>query len=206
MVGIAGGTCAGKTTLAGNLGALLPEYALAAIQFDAYYLPLDHLDLHQRARINFDRLESLDRALFAEHLGLLRAGLPAPVPVYDFSAHLRLPRVEMLHPGDVVIVEGILLLAAPELVEQLDLKVFVDVEPDVRLGRRVLRDMAERGRSAESVIAQYLESVRPMHELLVEPSRRSADLVVREGGLNPEAVAAVAGAIRNELSRRRKKR
>jgi len=199
MVGIAGGTCSGKTTLAASLALALPETSISSIQFDSYYRPIGHLSLEERSEVNFDHLDSLDIELFARHLALLREGEGVPVPVYDFTSHTRTSRVSRVEPEQVVIVEGILLLAEPLLVDYLDLKVFLDVDADIRLARRVIRDMSERGRSAQSVIEQYLKSVRPMHELLVEPSREQADLVVYRGGLDPEAIGAVSQRLRELL-------
>jgi len=199
LIGLAGGTCAGKTTLAGRLRGALPGVGISCIQFDSYYRPLNHLSLPERAAVNFDCLEALDRELFAAHLELLRGGLPAPVPVYDFAAHARTPETAPVLPADVVVVEGILLLADPALGGFLDLKVYLDVPADVRLARRIRRDMAERGRTAESVIGQYFKSVRPMHEILVAPSRAEADLVVFRGGRDPDALSAVAARVRELL-------
>ena len=196
LVGIAGGSCAGKTTLAGELRKAVSEIEMVWIPFDAYYKPLDHLPLSERHLQNFDSPEMLDWKLFVSDLTKLKSGHPAEIPVYDFAQHTRSSVTERVEPAPVILVEGILLFAVPEVLRVLDRTVFLDVPADIRLSRRIERDMRERGRTARMVIKQYLETVRPMHEKLVEPSRREAEITVGGGGYNPDAIDRVSKSIR----------
>jgi len=201
LVGICGGSSSGKTTLAHRVQKLLLPIRSAIIRFDSYYRSLDHLPLKERSHRNFDCLEMLEWELLAEHLKKLKAGESADIPVYDFKTHCRMPRARRTAPQPVILVEGILLLAVPAIVGLLDLKVYIEVEADIRLARRIGRDIRQRGRSVESVLEQYFDTVRPMHEKLVAPTKSLADLIVTGGGENPEAVAEVIARIRRLLPR-----
>jgi len=196
LVGIAGGSCAGKTTLASEVAQRLSPLQVSAIQFDSYYRDLSHLPMSERHRQNFDCLEILEWELLRGHLKALHRGETIQVPVYDYHIHNRSSAVRKVPPAPIVMVEGILLFAVPELAELLDLKVFLDADADVRLARRIERDIRERGRTKESVIAQYLATVKPMHDRLVEPSKKAADLVVYRGGLDEEAIGKVVESVK----------
>jgi len=195
VVGIAGGTGSGKTTVAHKLAAALPEGSSVSIEHDAYYRDLAHLAEHERAKINFDHPASLESSLLAEHLRELRAGRAVEVPIYDFAAHTRRAVTRHVEPARVIIVEGILVFAEPELREQLDIKIFVDTDADIRLMRRIRRDLEHRGRTFQSVRDQYYATVRPMHLEYVEPSKRWADLIIPEGGDNRVALDVLLGAL-----------
>ena len=184
LVGVAGGSGSGKTTIARSIVESLPTQHVTAIEHDAYYRDLRHLPYEERARINFDHPDSLDNDLFCAHLDELRAGRGVDRPQYDFATHLRDPRSVRLEPSPIVVVEGILVLALPAIRERLDVKLFVDTDPDIRLMRRVRRDIEQRGRTFAQIRHQYYESVRPMHLAFVEPSKRFADVIIPEGGQN----------------------
>ncbi len=186
---MAGGSGSGKTTIAETVMAEVGPDAVL-IQHDAYYRNNEHLTFEERAAINYDHPNSLETDLFVKHVSELVAGQPVDIPQYDFSQHLRAEHTRRVDPAPVIILEGILVLAEPDLRALMDLKIYVDTEPDLRLARRLRRDIEERGRSAGSVIDQYLESVRPMHLQFVEPSKRYADLIIPEG-FNPGAVGTV---------------
>ncbi len=197
VVGIAGGSGSGKTTVARAVVSAIGTDRCAYVQHDAYYRHLGHLPLEARHKVNFDHPDSLETELLVEHLAELRTGRTVEIPVYDFATHTRTDSTVTVPPCPLVVLDGILLLADGELREQLDLSVFVDTEADVRLMRRLERDMEERGRTLQSVLAQYEETVRPMHLEFVEPSKRHADLIV--GGSNEHAIAAVLAAVRGAL-------
>ncbi len=190
VIGIAGGSGSGKTTVAHALVEGVDRNSVAFIEHDSYYHNLNHLSLEERRRVNFDHPDSLETSLLVEHLKQLRAGNAVHVPVYDFTNHTRLEETVTVPPLPVIVVDGILVLAEPELRAEMGLKIFVDTDADIRLLRRIERDVQERGRSMESVMKQYRESVRPMHLLFVQPSRRYADIVIPEG-YNEGAVGAV---------------
>lgn len=197
FIGLAGGSGSGKTTIAEEVVDRL-EGRVAVLHHDAYYRNRTDLTFEERTRVNYDHPSSLETELLVKHLESLRGGLAIDQPVYDFSEHLRSSESIRIEPGRVVIVEGILVMAEPELRSELDLKIFVDTDPDLRLARRLERDIAERNRSVDSVIEQYFTTVRPMHLEFVEPSRRYADLIIPEG-YNPPAVATVVELIRSRL-------
>lgn len=199
VVGVAGGTGSGKTTFARQLAARLPPASVAMLDHDAYYRDLSELTLEARAAVNFDHPDALESDLLAAHLRTLRAGRPIAKPCYDFATHTRRPDTERIEPRPVVIVEGILVLAASEIRSELDLKLFVDAPADLRVLRRLQRDVAERRRSIDSVIAQYRTTTRPMHDAFVEPSRIHADLVVPALQQNPLALEIAADALRHRL-------
>ncbi len=200
IVGLAGGTGSGKSTLVHKLLELLAGKSLIVIEQDNYYKANAHLSFEERQRINYDHPSSLDNDLLIEHLRMLRAGQPIEKPQYDFTTHTRRPETVHVEPADVIIVEGILVLENPQLREMMDLKLFVDTDPDVRFIRRLERDIRDRGRTMESVISQYLTTVRPMHLQFVEPSKRYADVIIPEGGLNEQATQMIAARLRAILA------
>lgn len=187
VIGIAGGTGSGKTTVAKKLRDGLPGRCLL-IEFDAYYRDRSDLSFEERKRLNYDHPEALESELLAEHLRDLRAGRSVDIPVYDFVTHLRRKETWRAEPAPVIIVEGILVLVEHDVREKLDIKIFVDTDADLRVFRRVRRDLEERGRTFASVRDQYYSTVRPMHIQHVEPSKRWADLIVPEGGENKVAL------------------
>lgn len=197
IIGVAGGSGSGKTTIAEALVETIE--GVAYLKHDAYYRHRPDLTFAERARVNYDHPDSLETDLLVEHLAKLRAGLPFRQPVYDFAEHLRSEVAVVVAPAPVVVVEGILVLAEPHLRSFMDLKVFVDTDPDLRLARRLERDIRDRGRTAESVISQYLSTVRPMHLEFVEPSKRHADIII-PGGLKVGAVATIIELIRARMS------
>ncbi|MGA8038811.1 MAG: uridine kinase [Acidimicrobiia bacterium] len=197
FIGIAGGSGSGKTTIAETVIERL-DNKVALLQHDAYYRHMPELSLQERAKVNYDHPAALETELLVSHLIALREGKTVERPVYDFSQHLRSEKTVTINPAPVVVIEGILVLSEPELRSELDLKIYVDTDPDLRLARRIERDIHERGRSVDSVISQYFSTVRPMHLEFVEPSKRYADLIMPEG-YNPRAVATVVGLIRSRL-------
>jgi len=195
VVGIAGGTGSGKTTVAHKLAAAMPAGRCVTIEHDAYYRDQAHLSPDERARINYDHPASLESELLAAHLRELRAGHAVDIPIYDFTTHTRRRETRHIAPARVIIVEGILVFTEPALREQLDIKIFVDTDADIRLIRRIRRDLEQRGRSFQSVRDQYYQTVRPMHLEHVEPSKRWADLIVPEGGDNKVALDVILGQL-----------
>ena len=198
-VGVAGGTGSGKTTLT---RALLDRFSgqSSVVFMDNYYKDQSHLTWDERVVTNYDAPEAFDVELMAEHLRQLRSGHAIDCPVYNFAEHNRAAETIRVEPSPVLVIEGILLFALPELTEQLDLKLFVDTDADVRILRRIQRDVVERGRSLASVEEQYLQTVKPMHELYVDPSKRSADLIIPEGGRNIVALDTLINRIEREVS------
>ena len=201
IVGVVGGSGSGKTTVAHAIAESVEAGAMVLDQ-DAYYRDLAHLTLDERRRINFDHPDSIDTELFVAHLEALAAGEPVDKPTYDFAAHTRAAETVRIEPGRVVVVDGILLFVDPRLRRMFDLRIYVDVADDVRFIRRLLRDLTERGRSLESVIEQYLDTVRPMHLEFVEPSRRHADVIIPEGGQNRVGIELILAHVQRELARR----
>src|SRR5262245_44767392 len=199
VIGVAGGTGSGKTTVAGRLAGMIGERELALVKLDSYYCDCRHLPFEEHAAINYDHPDAFDWALLMTHLHELRGGRSAPVPVYDFARHLRTDGVTVVEAGPVVVVEGILVLSEIRVRDLLDLKVYVDADPDVRFIRRLQRDVAERGRTPASVIDQYLTTVRPMHLQFVEPSKRYADVIVPHGGMNVPAFDMLVARVRSLL-------
>ncbi|WP_412062136.1 uridine kinase [Rubrivirga sp. IMCC45206] len=203
VIGIAGGSGSGKTTVQRRVMERFGTRRIALLDHDAYYRPLDHLSPDQRARFNFDHPDALETDLMVAHLDRLLAGEPIEKPTYSFETHSRLAATERLDPRPVILVEGILVLAEPALRERMDVKLFVDAAPDVRLMRRMERDLHERGRSVESVLAQYRRTVRPMHLEFVEPSKRYADVIIPRGGQNQVAIDMVLARVDSLLDRDR---
>ena len=187
-IGVAGGTGSGKTTVANEIVRRVGRDRIVIVNQDRYYQDLAHLDDHRRSHHNFDHPNAIEEALLEKHIALLKAGEAAPLPVYDFARHVRLAATEWVDPQPVILVEGILILADQALRELMDIKVFVDADSDVRVIRRLERDVSQRGRTLESVVRQYLKSVRPMHLEFVEPSKRYADIIIPKGGYNDVAV------------------
>jgi uridine kinase len=195
VVGIAGGTGSGKTTVAHKLAAAMPPGRCITIEHDAYYRDQGHLAFEERTKINYDHPASLESDLLAKHLAELRAGHAVEIPIYDFATHTRREDRRRVSPSKVIIVEGILVFTEPALREQMDIKIFVDTDADIRLIRRIRRDLEQRGRSFQSVRDQYYQTVRPMHLEHVEPSKRWADLIVPEGGDNKVALDVLLGQL-----------
>jgi uridine kinase len=200
VVGIAGGTGSGKTTVAKTIATALPAQGVAMIEFDAYYRDRPDLTPEARAQLNFDHPDALEIELLVEHLRALRAGGSVDVPRYDFKRHRRETEPRRIDPAPVVIVEGILVFVDARVREQLDMKIFVDTDPDIRVFRRIRRDMEHRGRSFESVREQYYRTVRPMHLQFVEPSKRWADLIIPEGGNNRVALDLIIAKLKSVLA------
>ena len=200
ILGLAGGTGSGKSTVARRVAdALRASSSVAFIDMDAYYRHFGHLTLEDRRQVNWDHPDALDVDLLVEHLTELAAGRPVEKPIYDFVEHLRSPRTELVRPAGVVVVDGILLFADERLRGLCDVKVFVDADADVRLIRRLRRDMAIRGRPLDEILSQYMSTVRPMHQQFVEPSKRYADVIVPRGGHNEVAVEMIVARIANRL-------
>lgn len=201
IIGMAGGSGSGKTTIAEAVIQAVGSEYVSLIPHDAYYRDLSHLTLEERREINYDHPDSLETELLVEHLEALRSGTAIERPTYDFSLHTRRDETVRIEPEQVVVVEGILVLAEPELRRLMDLRIYVDTDPDLRVLRRLRRDILERGRSVQSVLDQYLATVRPMHLQFVEASKRYADLIVPEG-YNAGAVGTVTSLIRDFLATR----
>jgi uridine kinase len=195
-MGVAGGTGSGKTTVALRILERVGFDRVAYVPHDAYYRDASALPPAERAQLNFDHPDSLDNDLLIVQLKQLQAGQPIEVPVYDFKTHSRVAETRHVDPQPVILVEGILIFADKRLRDLMDVKIFVDIDADLRLIRRLQRDISERGRSAESVISQYLRTVRPMHLEFVEPSKRYADVIIPEGGFNEVAIEMVAARLR----------
>jgi uridine kinase len=198
-IGIAGGTGSGKTTVARKIVEALPKGRAVLVQHDWYYLDRSHLSAEARSHINFDEPAALDNAQLACDLRALKAGTAVECPSYDFATHTRRKSSVRVEPRSVVVVEGILLFAVPELREVFDLRLFVDTDDDIRLLRRIRRDVEDRGRDIASIERQYCDSVRPMHQLHVEPSRRHAHLIIPEGGENAPALEVIVGRLLHVL-------
>jgi uridine kinase len=200
VIGISGGTGSGKTTVANRILSTVEASEVVFIQQDSYYRNLKDLPLDYRKVANFDHPDAIDNDLLVNHVRKLKAGEAVELPIYDFRTHMRSPETLRVEPKPIVIVEGILIFAEPRLFEQLDIKVFVDTPDDIRFIRRLRRDMDERGRTLESVIEQYMATVRPMHMQFVEPSKRYADVIIPEGGHNLVSIDLISGKIRERLA------
>ena len=195
VIGIAGGTGSGKTTVANVILERVGKNHIAYLPHDAYYRELNELPPDQKAAVNFDHPDSLETELMIEHINKLKDGRFIELPIYDFSTHSRTGKTIRVDPQRVIIVEGILIFAIPELRKLFDVKIFVDTNADVRFIRRLQRDITERGRTTEMVIHQYLTTVRPMHLEFAEPSKRYANIIIPEGGLNAVAMDMVIARI-----------
>ncbi len=200
IIGICGGTGSGKTTVASKILEHIDSGAVALLQQDNYYKELADLPIEERARQNFDHPDSLDMDLFVEHLRRLKSGQAIDRPVYDFTIHTRSRQTVRVEPKPVVLVEGILIFDNKPLRDLMDIKIFVDTDPDLRFIRRLHRDITERARTVESVINQYLNTVRPMHLEFVEPSKRYADVIIPEGGFNMVGIDLLIEKVRAQLA------
>ena len=198
VIGIAGGTGSGKTTL---MKKIVEHFGgnVTVLSHDHYYRRLDHLPMEERSKVNYDEPAALETELMAKHLEALRAGFAIDCPLYDFSQHNRSDETVRIVPRKVIIVEGILIFENEALRNLMDIKIFVDTDADIRICRRIKRDVTKRGRTLESVIEQYQTTVKPMHEKYVEPSKRYADIVVPEGGKNVIALDMILGRIQRHL-------
>jgi uridine kinase len=196
IIGIAGGTGSGKTTVAKNIIQALPSEHVTNISSDDYYHDQSHLPMSERDKTNYDHPRAFEIELLVKHLKQLKKGHPIQKPIYDFPHHTRSTRIEEVSPTHIIIVEGILVFCFPELLEMFDLKIFVDTDADIRVLRRLKRDTEERGRSFDFVVQQYLDIVRPMHLEFVEPSKREADIIIPEGGENSVALDLLLARVR----------
>jgi uridine kinase len=198
VIGIAGGTGSGKTTLTNRLKERFGK-DISVISHDNYYRSQDDISFEERVKTNYDHPDSFETDLLIEHLKQLKNGHSIECPIYSFSEHTRTKDTRKIDPTKVIIVEGILIFQNPELLNMLDIRIFVDTDPDVRILRRILRDVKERGRSLDSVVTQYLATVKPMHEQFVEPSKRNADIIVLEGGYNLVALDMIIQRIQGHV-------
>jgi len=199
VIGVAGGSGSGKTTVTNAILERVGHERIALLPHDAYYRDLSHLALEERAQVNFDHPDAFDNALYLEHLDALTSGHQVAMPTYDFASYVRLPEVLVVAPQPVVLLEGILIFADAQLRARMGVKIFVDAENDLRIIRRIERDTRSRGRTIESVIEQYLKTVRPMHLEFVEPSKRYADIIIPNGGMNTIAIDMVVAKIEQLL-------
>ncbi|MFT3836630.1 MAG: uridine kinase [Myxococcaceae bacterium] len=202
VVGIAGGTASGKTTVARKIHQALSPSRVAFIDQDSYYADLKDLPLAQRREINFDHPDAFDTALLVEHLKTLKSGKPIEKPVYDFVTSTRKGETHTVQPAEIILIEGILVLHMEPVRSELDVRIYVETEDDVRIIRRLTRDIKERGRDFDHVVAQYFKHVRPMHFGFVEPSKRHADIIVPHGGNNDTAIEMLVGALRSRMQGR----
>ncbi|WP_338596223.1 uridine kinase [Clostridium baratii] len=199
LIGITGGTGSGKSTIADEIFNSFNEDCIAMIQQDAYYKDQKHLTMEERVKTNYDHPRAFDNDLLIDHLKALMNGESIEKPIYDFTVHTRADETTTVNPRDIIIVEGILILEDPRIRELLDIKVYVDTDADIRILRRMVRDIDERGRTVESVIEQYLSVVRPMHMQFTEPTKRYADIIVPEGGRNKVAIDILVSKIKDIL-------
>ena len=202
VIGIAGGSGSGKSTVARNVAATLENASVAFIDMDAYYLDHGHLPLEERRKVNWDHPNAFDWDHLVGQLARLAGGEPIDKPVYDFVVHARSADTVRIPPADVVVIDGILLFTDARVRDLCDVKIFVDADADVRLIRRIRRDMAKRGRPLAEILEQYLSTVRPMHLDFVEPSKRYADVIVPRGGHNPVAIEMIAAKIARRVQTR----
>lgn len=199
LIGIAGGTGSGKTTLADKLTDNFGKHEVSILRHDNYYKRHDDMTYEERTLLNYDHPDAFDTDLLCEHIRRLKIGQAIEMPVYDYTIHNRSDEVVVVNPAPVIVLEGILIFAEPVLCELMDIKVFVDTDADVRILRRILRDVKERERSLDSVISQYLTTVKPMHEQFVEPSKRRADIIIPEGGENVVALQMLIERVNKHL-------
>jgi uridine kinase len=199
IVGVAGGSGSGKSTVARKVAELLTDVSVASVSMDAYYRNMSHLTFDERKQLNWDHPDVVDMELLGDQLEALASGAAIDRPVYDFVAHLRTARTEPVSGADVVIVDGILLYWDPRVRALCDIRIFVDVDADIRLIRRIRRDIRIRGRQLNDILDQYLATVRPMHEEFVEPTKQFADIIVPHGGRNAVAIEMIAARIQERL-------
>ena len=198
LIGIAGGSGSGKTTLTQNIMQHF-ENRISLLRHDDYYKSQKDLTLSERASLNYDHPSAFDTDLLIEHIDLLKQGHAVSCPIYDYTVHDRSDRIRVVESTEVILLEGILIFENPDLLSRMDMKIYVDTDADVRIIRRILRDVKERGRTLDSVITQYLSTVKPMHEAFVEPSKKNADIIIPEGGMNPVAYGMIIGRIAEHL-------
>jgi uridine kinase len=206
IIGICGGTGSGKTTVANRILESVSRDEVIFLQQDSYYRNLDEMPLDYREQRNFDHPDAIDNNLLVEHLRALKKGEAVELPLYDFKTHTRKTETLHMEPRPIIIIEGILIFAEKRLLDEMDIKVYVDTPDDIRFIRRLRRDIAERGRTVESVIEQYVATVRPMHMQFVEPSKRCADVIIPEGGHNLVSIGLISGRIRERLESARRKK
>lgn len=199
IIGICGGTGSGKTTIARAIVDAVGRENVVLVEQDSYYRNLADMPLDERHQANFDHPDSIDSDMLVNHLRRLKQGLSAEMPLYDFKTHTRSDRIETIEPKPVVIVEGILIFAETRVLDLLDVRVYVDTPDDIRFIRRLQRDIAERGRTVDSVIGQYYRTVRPMHHEFVEPSKRRADIIIPEGAQTGVSVEFLCSFVREKL-------
>ena len=200
LIGIAGGSGSGKTTLAKNIAAEFGD-SVATITHDSYYRAQDHLTFEERCQTNYDHPDAFETELLIKHLEDLKAGKSIEVPIYDYKDHNRSKESRLVESRPVVIVEGILIYADKRIADLLDMKIYVDTEADIRLLRRIYRDVENRGRTLSSVLNQYQNTVKPMHDAFVEPTKRLADLIVPDGGENFRALSVICAHVREKLQK-----
>ena len=198
VIGIAGGTGSGKTTLAKNIAACFDE-RISLLRHDDYYKAHDELTYEERAALNYDHPNAFDTSLLCEHIRRLKSGEDIESPVYDYTVHNRAKETKTVHASPVILLEGILIFENKELRKLLDMKIFVDTDADVRIVRRIVRDVKKRARTLDSIVEQYLTTVKPMHEAFVEPSKKYADIIIPEGGKNPVAYGMIIDKIEKHL-------
>ena len=200
IIGIAGGSGSGKSTVARRVADALGKASVVFLDMDAYYRNHTHLTLEERRRVNWDHPDAFDIDLLVEQLQMLASGRPIRKPIYDFVSHTRRDEAEMVTPADVIVVDGILLFSEARVRDLCDVKVFVDADADIRVLRRIRRDMAQRGRPLDEIIEQYLGTVQPMHLQFVEPSKRYADVIVPRGGQNAIAIEMIVAKIQRRIT------
>jgi uridine kinase len=204
IIGICGGTGSGKTTIARAIVDAVGAKKVVLVEQDSYYRNLADMPLDERQQANFDHPDSIDSDMLVNHLMRLKQGLQVEMPLYDFRTHTRSDKIEIIEPKPVIIVEGILIFAEPRVLDLLDVRVFVDTPDDVRLMRRLRRDITERGRTFERTLDQYARTIRPMHFEFVEPSKRHADIIIPEGGQMGVSVELLCGLVREKLAEEKK--
>ena len=199
VIGIAGGSGSGKTTLTNQIVSRFTD-EVTVVTHDNYYKAHDEMTYDERSRLNYDHPNAFETELMIEHLKLLKEGKPVECPIYDYTIHNRSKNTMTIAPAKVIIVEGILIFENKELCDQMDIRIFVDTDADLRIIRRIRRDVMERARSLDSVINQYLDTVKPMHEQFVEPSKKNASIIVPEGGRNEVALNMILNQVRSHLA------
>ncbi|MCX7884252.1 MAG: uridine kinase [Caloramator sp.] len=205
LIGITGGTGSGKSTVAQEIYKGLPEERICIIEQDSYYKDQSHLSFEERVKTNYDHPDAFDTELLLSHLKQLSGGKAIDKPIYDFGIHNRIKETIKVEPKDIIILEGILILAEPEIMKMLDIKIFVDTDADVRIVRRIQRDIKERKRTLDSVIDQYISVVRPMHLQFVEPTKRYADIIIPEGGYNKVAIDIMIAKVKEIVASKQNK-